>query len=761
MTETQVVGKSLPRLDAVSKVTGKAIYAVDFALPGMLHGKILRSTQPHALICRLDVSRACQVPGVRAVIAGRDVPMVYFGGIVLDDTVFAVDRVRYTGQPIAAVAADREDIAEQALEHIAVAYEPLPVLDDAEAAMQPDAPLIHPDWQQYRTAGNVYRDRNICARSVIRTGDVDAAMQQADVVFEDRFETQIQHQGYLEPRAAVAHMEVDGHLTVWSNTQLPFATQALLADILQLSAGKIRVIATHSGGGFGGKLRPAMEPYAALLARVTGRPVRLATTVPEELMASHPRQPAIITLKTGLKRDGTIIARQGRLIFDTGAFAGSSPAVASVATMVLAGPYKIPNLYLEGCAVYTNKANFGSFRAPSGPQACFATESHMDIIARKMGLDPLALRLKNLVSEGDVSMTGQVLTDVSMRQVLERAAAAIGWDQPAGPHRGKGLACSWWTVTGGSSGVYVKLQPDGTVVLSTGAAEIGTGAVNAGAAQILAEELGVSLSDITVVSADTDSTPFDLGSQGSRATFAVGNAARQAAADIRAQLIRLAAGILELPPQRLVVRDRAVFVADDPERRVSLAELAQNSLQQGGGIIAHGAYIAPKTPFDASTVSHHFYPTFNSPSFHAHAAEVEVDPDTGAITVQRYVAVQDVGFAINPQCVEGQIEGGVTQGLGQALCEEIVVQDGHVLTPGLIDYKMPTAPDVPAVKTILVQQRSQLGPYGAKGVGEPPAIEPPATIANAVAAAVGVRLCSLPVTAEKVRAALRHQRGAW
>ena len=448
MTQTQVVGKSLPRLDAVAKVTGTAIYAVDFALPGMLHGKILRSTQPHALMRRLDVSRARQLPGVRAVLSAQDVPLVRYGGMVQDETVFAAERVRYAGQPVAAVAADRADIAEEALALIEVVYEPLPVIADAEAALAPDAPLIHPDWQSYRTAGSVWRHGNMCTRSLVHTGDVDTAMAQADYVFEDRFETQIQHQGYLEPRAAVAHMAVDGHLTVWSNTQLPFAIQTVLADMLQLPVSKIRVIATHSGGGFGGKLRPGMEPYAALLARASGRPVRLATSVPEELMAAHPRQPTIITLKTGLKRDGTIIARDGRILFDTGAFAGSSPGVASVATLVLAGPYTIPHMRLEGCAVYTNKANFGSFRAPSGPQACFAVESHMDIIAGKLGLDPLAFRLRHLVCEGDASLTGQVLTDVSSHQVLERAAAAIGWGTAAGPHRGKGLACSWWTVTG-------------------------------------------------------------------------------------------------------------------------------------------------------------------------------------------------------------------------------------------------------------------------------------------------------------------------
>jgi CO/xanthine dehydrogenase Mo-binding subunit len=757
MSKQTVVGKSLPRLDALAKVTGEAIYAVDFALPGMLYAKLFRSTEPHARIRRLDTIQACSLPGVRAIITARDVPHVHFGGSVRDQTVFATDKVRYLGQPVAAVAADSLEIAEEAAELIEVEYEPLAAVYDPEMATRPDAPLIHEAWLSYETYPNMLREGNVCSRSYIRKGDVDSAFAQADFIFEDRFETQIQHQGYTEPRAAVAQVDAGGHVTVWSNTQLPFAVQTALAEMLELPEDKVRVVATFSGGGFGGKLRPGMEPYAALLARATGRPVRVATTVVEELIDAYPRQPTVIYLKSGVMRDGTILAREGRIIFDTGAFAGSGPAVASVATLVLAGPYRIPNLRLEGSAVYTNKANFGSFRAPSGPQGCFAVESHMDIIARKMGVDPLELRLKNIVEEGDAGPTGQVLTDVSIREVLEQAAEAINWGEPTGPHRGKGLACSWWTVTGGPSEVDIKLEADGTLVLTTGAAEIGTGAVTSGAAQILAEEMGVDLADVRVMTVDTDSTPYDFGAQGSRTTFSVGNAARVAADKMRAQLFELAWEELDITPDRLELRDKAVVVKGEPARRISLARLAQISLQQGEVIAAHGSFTAPKTTFDDAKVVSHFYPTFNSPSFHAHAAEVEVDPGTGQITVHRYVAAQDVGFAINPRFVEGQIEGGVVQGLGQALTEEIVVRDGRVLNPNLTDYKMPTIMDVPPIEAILVQHPSEIGPYGAKGVGEPPAIEPPATIANAVDAAVGVRIQSLPITAEKVLKALKSQ----
>jgi CO/xanthine dehydrogenase Mo-binding subunit len=515
------------------------------------------------------------------------------------------------------------------------------------------------------------------------------------------------------------------------------------------------VIVPGVGGGFGGKLRVGVEHFAALLARATGRAVKVMTTSEEELTAAYARQPAIVELKTGVTRDGRILAREGRLWFDTGAFAGSGPGVASVATLMLAGPYRIPNLLLEGYAVYTHKTNFGSFRAPSGPQANFAVESQMDIIADALGLDPLELRLRNIVREGEEGPTGQVLTAVGLEECLRKAAAAIGWEErrPA-PGRGKGIACGWWTTTGGSSGVYVKVNPDGTVALNTGAAEIGTAALT-GAAQVLAEDLGVELADIHVVSADTLSTPFDFGAQGSRTAFAVGNACRAAVADLKRQILALAARHLDVAEGALQVRDGCVTAAVEG-KRATLAELARLSQASGGGLIAHGTFVAPPTPYDTKRVEGHVYPAFHSPSFHAHAVDLSVDADTGEVTVHRYVVAQDVGFAMNPTYIEGQIEGGVAQGLGQALSEEIVYENGRVLNANLTDYKMPTAVDVPRVESILVQHPSLVGPFGAKGVGEPPNIEPPAAVANAVASATGVRITDLPITAEKIALALQE-----
>jgi CO/xanthine dehydrogenase Mo-binding subunit len=748
----RVVGKPLPRVDAPGKVTGTAVYAADFALPGMLVGKIFRSTEPHARIVRLDVTRARSLPGVRAVVSAADVPDVRYGGGLKDETVFAQGKVRYVGQPVAAVAATTPEAAEAALAAIEVVYEPLPAVLDLEAALAPGAPLVHEEWASYTAIPILHRDGNVCNRARIVVGDVERGWEEADRIFEHRFRTGMVHQGYTEPRAAVAQWDSSGTVTVWSNTQLPFEVQNTLAEIFQMPPSKIRVVVPGIGGGFGGKLRVGVEHFAVLLARKTGRAVKVITTSEEELTAAYPRQGTVVELKTGVTNDGRIVAKEGRIWFDTGAFAGSGPGVASVATLVLAGPYRIPNLRLEGFAVYTNKTNCGSYRAPSGPQSNFAVESQMDIIADALGIDPLEFRLKNIVRDADEGPTGQVLGAVGLEECLRKAAAAIGWSERRPEKwRGKGLACGWWTTTGGSSGVYVKINPDGTVALNTGAAEIGTAALT-GAAQVLAEELTVDLADVSVVSADTFSTPFDFGAQGSRTAFAVGNACRAAVADLKQRIFALAAAQLGVGVDSCALADKHV-VADG--KRVSLADLARVSQMTGGGLIAQGTFIAPPTAYDAKRVEGHVYPAFHSPSFHAHAVDLSVDPETGEVTIHRYVVAQDVGFAMNPTYIEGQIEGGVAQGLGQALSEEIVYEGGRVLNANLTDYKMPTTLDMPRVETILVEHPSLVGPYGAKGVGEPPNIEPPAAVANAVAAATGLRVTVLPITAERIALGLR------
>jgi CO/xanthine dehydrogenase Mo-binding subunit len=742
----RVVGQRLPRLDGIGKVTGKHVYAADFTLPGMLFGKVLRSHRAHALIRKLDISRAAAIPGVRGIIASADIPAVRFGQAVCDTSVFALDRVLFAGHPIAAVAATSLEIAEQAIAAIDVEFEDLPTLFDPEAALDSNI-RIHPDWETYKALPIIARSGNVSGRARIHVGDVNQAFASAYRVYEHRFTTPLVHPGYTEPRTAVADWDANSNVTVWSNTQLPFDTQNTLAEILDMPAARVRVIVPGIGGGFGGKLRIGVEHFAALLARKTARPVKVMTTSEEELTSAYPRQATVVTLKTAVDREGHFLAREGRIVVDCGAFAGSGPGTAAISLQIMAGPYKTPALALEGIAVYTNKVPSGSFRAPAGPMANFAVESQMDMIAKDLGIDPLEIRLRNIVKEGDLGPSGEVHKSVSIEECLRRAAAAIGWENRSPePGRGKGIACSWWMTTGGSSGVYVKINPDGTATLVSGAVEIGSGAIT-GAAQVLAEELSLDLAEINVAGVDTQTAPFDYGAQGSRTAFSVGNACIAAARDLRRQMFDLAAKQLDAEVDAMVLRDKHVVAG---AKSISIAELARISRLTGGGLIAHGTAISPSPAYDPTRLQNHPLPAWNSPSYHAHAVDLSVDPETGSVSINRYVVAQDVGFAINPTYIEGQIEGGVAQGIGQALSEEIVYVEGMVMNANLTDYKMPTAQDMPDVECILVECASAAGPYGAKGVGEPPCIQPPAAINNAIAAATGFWLNSLPMTAEKI-----------
>jgi CO/xanthine dehydrogenase Mo-binding subunit len=747
--ERRVAGKRLNRIDGIGKVTGKHVYAADFALPGMLFGKILRSSEAHARITRLDVSKALALPGVRSVLTAQDIPQIRFGTAIKDRTMFAEGEVRFLGEAIAAVAATSLEIAEAAVRaiEIEIEYEPLPAVFDPEEALLPGAPLVHAGWSDYQALPVFDREGNISGRSALGGGDVEAGFAQSYRIYEHRFTTQHVHPGYTEPRAAVASWDGNGDVIVWSNTQLPFDMKNMLAEVLDLPASKVRVIVPGIGGGFGGKLRVGVEHYAAWLARKSRRPVKLLTTSEEELTDAYPRQPTVVTLKTGVTRDGLLLSRQGRVILDCGAFANSGPATAAIALQVLAGPYRTPHLAFEGIAVYTNKGATGSFRAPAGPMANFAVESQMDLIADDLGIDPLEFRLRNVYREGDKGPAGETLASVSIEECLNKAADAIGWTQRRpGEGRGKGIACSWWLTTGGSSGVYVKINPDGTVTVVSGAVELGSGAMT-GAAQILAEELGVDLSDINATDVDTHVSPYDYGAQGSRTAFSVGNACIAAAKDLRRQIGDLVAPLWNVAPDSIRLEGKGVVSGD---KRMSLAEVAGLSQRMGGGLISHGTAIQPMPVFDPNRVKHHPLPAWTSHSFHAHAVDLSVDDVTGEVSINRYVVAQDVGFAINPTYIEGQIEGGVAQGIGQALSEEIVYDGGRVLNANLTDYKMPTMMDMPRVECILIEKPSVNGPYGAKGVGEPPCIQPPAAIANAIAAATGVRIQTLPITAEKI-----------
>jgi CO/xanthine dehydrogenase Mo-binding subunit len=730
----RVAGKRLKRIDGIGKVTGKHVYAADFALPGMLFGKILRSTEAHARIVRLDVSKAQALPGVRTILAAKDIPQIRFGTAIKDRPIFADEIVRFRGEAIAAVAAISLEIAEAAVRAIEIEYEPLPAVFDMEEALKPGAPLVHAGWSDYQALPVFDRAGNVSGRSELGDGDVEAGFAQSYRVYEHRFTTQHVHPGYTEPRTAIAS---------WDGNDM----KNMLAEVLDLPANKVRVVVPGIGGGFGGKLRVGVEHFAAWLARKSKRPVKLMTTSEEELTDAYPRQPTVITLRTGVSKDGLLIARQGKVLLDCGAYANSGPATAAIALQVLAGPYRTPHLAFESVAVYTNKGSTGSFRAPAGPMANFAVESQIDLIADDLGIDPLEFRLRNVYREGDNGPAGETLTSVSIEESLRKAADAIGWkDRKPGSGRGKGLACSWWLTTGGSSGVYVKINPDGTVTVVSGAVELGSGAMT-GAAQILAEELGVDLTDINATDVDTHLSPYDYGAQGSRTAFSVGNACIAAAMDLRRQIGELVAPLWNVAADSIRLEGKCVVSGD---KRMSLAEVAGLSQRTGGGLISHGTAIQPMPTFDPNRVKHHPLPAWTSHSFHTHAVDLSVDSITGEVSINRYVVAQDVGFAINPTYIEGQIEGGVAQGIGQALSEEIVYDGGRVLNANLTDYKMPTMMDMPRVECILIEKPSVNGPYGAKGVGEPPCIQPPAAIANAIAVATGVRVQTLPITAERI-----------
>lgn len=750
-----LIGTSAIRLDAVEKVTGKGLYGGDQQIQGMLHARVFRSTVPHALIRRLDVSRARALPGVRAVLTAADVPAVRYGGSVDDETVFARDRVRYFGEAIAAVAATTEKIAEAALHLIEVDYDPLPVLNDIEEALADGAPLVHPEWLSYRTNPTLCRDGNIVAHSQITRGDAEAAFRRADRVFEHTFETQSVHQGYIEPRAGVAWVDASGRVTVSTSTQNPFNLRTALARALQLPLNKVRIRSTLVGGGFGGKLDLGCEHFIALLAIATGRPVRLIWSREEEMIAAAPRMAARVRVKTGVMNDGTIIGRQTRVDLNAGAYGGDSCVIASVAALMGAGPYRIDNVDLQGYAVYTNRCNTGAYRGPGGPQTMFGVESHMDMIAAELGIDPLELRLRNIVHDGDLGPSGQVLVHVGLEAAIRSTVERIGYrDRERRPGRGMGLACGWWTTTSGSTGAFVTLNEDGTIGLITGATEIGTGALQAGVAQILAEEMTVQMSDLFLVTSDTDGTPYDFGAQGSRTVYNVGNAARLAAQDCKRQIFAFVARELGCDAGDLELVDGRVQVRTGRDAGMTLAEIGLASLWKGGCITGRGSFLATPTEFDDSTVHGMLYPAFNEPTFYCHAAEVEVDDVTGTVRPLRYVATHDVGRAINPEGIAGQIRGGVTQGIGFALSEEIVYVDGVVRNPNLTDYKMPTAIDAIDVEALFVETGSNEGPYGAKGVGEPPIIPPGAVLANAVTDATGVRIRRLPLTGERVLGAL-------
>jgi CO/xanthine dehydrogenase Mo-binding subunit len=755
MKRFKVVGKPHPRLDGSEVITGRATYTVDVVLPSMLHARLFRSTVPHAKIRRLDASRARALPGVAAVLVAGDVACKRFGFTVQDEELFTGEKVRYVGDVIGAVAAVDEETAEQAIDLIDCDYQELPAALTPDQALQENAPLVHEQLASYRLNSALARDwhpvpgTNIAHQTVYSKGEIDLGFAEADEIFDDTFHTQQVQHCSLEPHAVVAAW--DGkRLTVWTSTQKVFLVRSGLAELFDLSENQIRVIGTKVGGGFGGKNSMRLEPYAAALALKTGRPVRLVNSRAEEFSAAAGSVPATIRVRTGVKRDGRITARAIDFTWDTGAYAEGLPG-SNRALKDGVGPYRIPHVRVTSTLVYTNKLRGCPFRGLGIPEAVWAGESQMDIIAEKLRIDPVDLRLKNCLEKGDETPAGDRANHIALRECLQRVSAELKrWKKHAPANRGFGVALLHKspTTSAASSSARVRIGAD-DVELFIGATDVG-GGTGTSLAQIAAEELGIPLSDIKVVIADTELTPFDHGTYSSRVTPYVGAAVQRAAADARRQLLQAAAHLWKVSPDHLQVAGKKIVAKG--RRSMTFAEVVEKSnlteiiglgsveskrLWAGDALGDRSNYEAPGWPFGAQAV------------------EVEVDRDTGMVKLLRVASAHDVGKAINPMALTSQIQGGIMMGLGYALWEELLFEEGKIANASFGDYKMATAPDIPVALPIVVEKAYLAEPYGAKGIGEMAVFGIAPAIANAVAHATGVRIKDLPMSAEKLLEQIR------
>jgi len=752
-----VIGRSVRRADGAGKVTGSAIYTLDREFPRMLHAKLLRSPLAAGRIIRLDTTGARELPGVRAIVTAADAPG-RGGMFIKDQPMFADGAVRYIGEPVAAVAADSEQAARAALDAIELRIEAAPAVTEIAGAIADGAALVHEGWAEYASALEGKRDGNRLWEADLLDGDVDAGFARDDVtVVEDEFRVPRQHQSYIEPRCAVARF-AEGRYVVHSSTQFPALVRDRTAESLGVRSSAVRIIADTVGGGFGGKLDAGPEPYAALLARHARRPVKLAYTRSEEFVAGTMRENASVRIRSAVAGTGEVVAQEAEWLMDAGAYAGETPAIAGIAMLTVACAYRVGAARYRGHAVYTNTPPTGSFRGVCGPYMVFAVERHMDHIANALGLDRRELRMRNAYRPGDRMPNGQVLHDTAFEEAFARIEEIAPWAEVSRrrPNRGVGIAAVTWLTNPLAGSATLKLNEDGTIGLISAATDIGTGAVATGLVQIVAEELGVDPADVILSAPDTDTAPYDAGAQGSRTVYNVGNAIVRAAGDVRRQVFERSAELIEAAPEDLRLVDGHVEVVGAPQRRIPLADVAAAALAEGGPIAATGSSVSAPAQIDEATMRGAYFRHFNAPTSHVHLAEVEVDPETGRVTILRYVVAQDVGRAINPSGIEGQIHGGVAQGIGYALYENIRLQDGHVLEHDLESYRLPGALDVPRIESILLEHPDPAGPHGAKGVGEPPIVPVAAVIANAVSDAVGRPFDRLPITPFDVLAALRE-----
>ena len=754
--------RSPPRLDAADKATGRARYADDIRLPGMLHAAIHTSQQAHARIvaCRTDAALA--LPGVHAIVTGADIAGTRWGGIVKDETMLARDKVRYVGEPIAAVAAIDAATAIRAAAAIEVDYEPLRCVLSPDAALARDAPLVHEGFATYVKTLDGGGHGNIVFETDVAEGDVDHAFAQCDAIVEGTFETQAQHHVYLETNGCVADVDASGRITLYASCQSVHHAQQRVAEELGEPMARIRVIATRVGGAFGGKHASNLHSIAAWLARAARRPVKLVLSRMQDFEVQRSRHPARIWMKTGARRDGTILARDVRVTLDGGAYADESPAVLAFALLMSRGPYRIPNVRAHGAVVYTNKLRAGSFRGFGNPQATFAGESQIDDLAASLGIDPCELRLRNAMRAGDTAFGGQPVASCIVGDALMRVRDAQRAASPLSPREGtqRGIGFAVMSHISGLMGTSatVQLRTDGSIALATGCVDIGQGADTV-MVQMCAELLGVPIERVSYAQQDSDVSPYNWKTAGSRSTYMTGRAVSVATIEMRQRMIDQAAQMMECAAADLeLVPGGAVGLVGIP-KRVSFKDIALHSLFRSGGPIAatHG-FVFDGPGFDPKRASIHrlAFANLGVYTFGAHCVEVDVDMATGAVAVRRAWCAHDVGHAINPVSCEGQIQGGFVQGMGYALTEALHWNDdGWLTTTTLADYKIPGALDVPPdIHAIVLEDPEPSHPLGAKGIGEPSLVGAAPAIANAIRAATGVRLTTLPMTPERVLDAL-------
>jgi CO/xanthine dehydrogenase Mo-binding subunit len=753
---SELIGLARPRLDAPDKVTGATRYAADGYVHGLLHVRPVLATEAHARIRGIDGSAALALPGVVAVLAAADLPIASAGTDRTSEPL-ARDEVVFAGQPVALVVGESEAAAEDGVEAVVVDYEPLPTVVDVEAAMDVGAPLARTVEDADDEAGDLESihagvdhgqaddpaeelSANVLDRITREQGDVPAAFAASAAIVEGTFRTPWVHQAYLEPQVCTAWLEPSGTLVVSTSTQGSFVTQRELARAFDLPLDRVRVIAEPLGGAFGGKFA-LIEPLAVGAALALKRPVRLVLTRSEDFQATNPASAQVTRLKIGARADGTLTGIEARMIVDRGSNAGWG--VEGISSLLIAGPYNWEAYDLRGYGVQTNRFTFGAYRAPGAPTAAFALESLLDELSKALGLDPIELRLKNAAVEGDVAVSGNPYPVIGVREVLERIREHPLWAARYSlpENEGIGMAAGHWPGGLEPAAAVCRVDSDGTMTIVTSAVDMS--GVNSGFAVIAAAAFGLSPEKIRVVAADTSSGPYAGGSGGSKVTYTVGAAVLRAAESARQKVLAAASQELEIAPEDLEVEDGVVRAVGAPDRSITVEELAKKALRFGGRyepIEGHGGSAQ----------------TSGAPSVAAHLSHVRVDRDTGEVELLHHVIAQDVGRALNPALVEGQMRGGVAQGIGWALYEELAHdEDGRLLTGSFLDYAIPTAERVPEIETLIVEVRAPDGPFGAKGIGEAPVVGAPAAVANAVAAATGTRITELPMTPPRVWKALR------